>query len=230
MAFKPRYRKKKMMKSNRLVRVGRKVSLYPNAVYTASENVTLSGAISIPSGGNTASGTFSVNMNMLPQITSYADLFRQFCIKRVTYTVVPRYGGADINAQLYNQANSTPNGSKFRFLYSVIDTPFVGAPGSEADMLQNNNVKIRYLNNNIIKIRQYNPKPDITVTSGSVQVNSTSVAPQWFNLTGGQTTNGGQNVNHGNVQFYITTPGSFPNGIIVADVYAKITFSLRNPD
>ena len=220
-----RYRKSNMMR--------RFYSIVPKT-YTAQENCVLSAlTITLPAGGNTASGVFSISMNALPQVTDYASLFRQFCIRSVKYTIVPRYGQTETNAQFYNQSLPITHTGNFRFLYCVNDTPFVSAAPSEADMLQNNNTRITYLNDKIFAIRQAKPKPETTVTigTGGTQVNmSLTGKDQWFNFTGGQTSNGGQNVNHGNVQYYVTGAGSFPNGAIIADVYASVIFSCRNPD
>lgn len=224
-----RYRKKNYRRynQNKLFR-----SVYPNAVYTASENYNW-GTLTIPAGGNTASNSLNIAMNSIPQVQDYAKLFRQFCVKHVTYKLVPRFGEVDVNNTLSNFVTSgTGYASNGRMHYSIVDTPFVGAPGSEGAILQNNNVKTRLLSGKIIKISQAHPKPETTVSfNGSNQTNSTLVGDQWFNFTDAtaSTTNGGQNVVHGNVQVYILCPGNFPNGLIMFDVYAKVTFACRNP-
>lgn len=225
-----RYRSKnfKRYTRNRIFR-----SVYPNTVYTASEHFAY-GQLQFTAGTLTDVSSLQVNMNQLPQVSQYAALFRQFCIRHVTYTIVPRFGESDPNAQSYNSTlgGTVTNSTNIRMHYAVIDTPFVGPPGNEAAILQNNNVKTRMLNQRIFKIQQSNPKPEILVTSGSgANVNGTQVKDQWFNFTNATTStgNGGQNVAHGNVQVCLMGAGVYPNGLFVADIYAKVTFSCRNP-
>lgn len=237
MAFKPsklyarKKGKKMMMKTYIKSKLFR--SVYPNTRYTASETFNY-GVIQFGSSQLTASYALSVNMNQCPQAPLYAQLFRQFCIRHVSYKIVPRFGDSDMNALQYNITASTPSLSNIRLHSAVVDTPFVGAPGSEGAILANNNCRTRMLNTKIFKISQANPKPETTVSfNGTTQTNNTQVKDQWFNFTdptgSSGTTQGGQNVPHGNVQLYAISSGSNPNGFIVADIYCKITFSCRNP-
>lgn len=225
----------KRYKRNQLFR-----SVYPNAVYTASETFVMSNPfapIQFAAGANTYSQSLQVAMNDIPQVTHYAAMFRQFCIRHVSYKIVPRWGEADLNTQSYNVlgpgSTGITNSSNFRIHYAVVDTPFVGPPASEKAIVQNNNVRTRILNSRIFKIAQAHPKPELVIqTVTSAQTNMTIVGDQWFNFTdsASSTTQGGQNIPHGNVQVWVQGSGGYPNGVIIADIYAKVTFSCRNPN
>lgn len=171
---------------------------------------------------------FTTNMNQLPptQLASYANLYNQYCIRKMQVILVPRYDTADINT-----AAAGPGYFLNQYAYSIADTPDLVAPTSMLDVLEDNGCKIRTMTNKAIKIT-CRPRPYMDVINSATQsaVAVRTAKLQWFNFANTDTFAGttGQGVSHGGIQFFIQNNGALAN-VVSADVYYKITFSVRDP-
>lgn len=184
------------------------------------------------SGTNDASGVLTVSLSSLPQVASYSQLYRQFCIRKVTWTLIPRFNSADQNGATYNGLVASSTGwSLGRFTYSIADTPGVVAPTNEIQVLQDNGAKIVSTARKIVITHR--PKPNLF---DPVQISSNPLyrinAPVWFNTDAtGQGAYSGTGVIHGGVRWFLQVPanGATSQPFVTYDVYGKITFSVRDP-
>lgn len=171
---------------------------------------------------------FAVNMNMLPatQLAAYAQLYNQYCIRKLQVILVPRYDTADINT-----ASGGPGYYLNQFAYSITDTPDTLAPTTMLDVLEDNGCKIRTMTNKPIKL---NCRPrafiDAINSATTTQVAFKTGKIQWFNFSNSDTlaASSGQGITHGGIAFYTQNNAALQN-INIADVYYKLTFSVRDP-
>lgn len=170
-----------------------------------------------------AGGTFYTTFSQIPQCAQYATLYKQFCIKKLQVSLMPRLNSFDPNT-----AGGT--GLSFwapRIAYSIDDTPNVISPTSELDVLTDNGVKVVSLGNKPIKMTCY-PKPSI----GSTTVDGSTVATRqrklvWFNQRNTEVGNDGWSVPHGSIRYWISANPLLSD--YQFDVYYKITFAVRDP-
>lgn len=193
---------------------GVKASKYP----TFTEVFT-TGSIPVNAGG-----TFYTAFSQIPQCAQYATLYKQFCIKKLQVTLMPRLNSFDPNT-----AGGT--GLSFwapRIAYSIDDTPSVINPTSELDVLTDNGVKVLSLGSKPIKMTCY-PKPSInSIESGSGNPVSTRQRKiVWFNQRNTEVGNDGWSVPHGNIRYWISANPLLSD--YQFDVYYKVTFSVRDP-
>lgn len=170
-----------------------------------------------------AGGTFYTTFSQIPQCGQYALLYKQFCIKKLEVTLMPRLNSYDPNT-----AGSV--GASFwapRIAYSIDDTPSVINPTSELDVLTDNGVKVVSLTKPI-KMTCY-PKPSInSIESGSGNAVSTRQRKLvWFNQRNAEVGNDGWSVAHGNIRYWISSNPLL--GDYEFDVYYKVTFACRDP-
>lgn len=221
MAYRKRYsRPRRKMLRRRAPRKNKSYNKAPR-VQTFTE-VLQAGDIPIGAGG-----VFKTKMDDIPQWQSYSDLYKQFCIKKLQVTIIPRLDNfpLDINASIPSV------GSSFwapRLAYSIDDTPNVQIPATELDVLTDNGVKVLSMNKPI-KLTCY-PKPDVGMYD---LVNLQTVAVRtkkqmWLNFKNTEVGNPGVSVPHGGIRFYISGNPLF-NGQYMHNVYYKVTFSVRDP-
>lgn len=190
--------------------------------YQTFTEVLQAGDIALGSGG-----VFKTRMLDIPQVTSYANLYKQYCIKKLQVTIMPRLTEfpLDTNASIPSIGSSIwcP-----RLAYSIDDTPDVQTPLSELEVLTDNGAKVRLMNRPI-KLTCW-PKPDIGVTS---LVDSTVVAMRtrktmWFNFENKDVASPGVAIPHGGIRFYVSGNPLW-GGQYSFNVYYKVTFSVRDP-
>lgn len=180
---------------------------------------------------STNTGTlFYVNMNMMlpAQLTSYSTLYNQYCIRKLQVIIIPRYTNTDINVSVGGVTNLFQN----QYAYSIVDTPDVIAPGSMNDVLQDNGCRISTMGTKPLRIT-CRPKPSIETSSNGTSGGAVAIrlkGQQWFNFNNTDTnpTVQGQGVNHAGISLYLQNNNAAQT-TIVADVYYKLTFSLRDP-
>lgn len=220
MPLQRRYRKKAPAKKRvaggmrRRMRVARPLRVYSQTfteVYTT-------GSIPVNAGG-----VFSTTFSAIPQCAQYATLYKQFCIKKLEVTLMPRLNSYDPNtAGSVGLSYWAP-----RLAYSIDDTPSVINPTSELDVLTDNGVKVVSLGSKPIKMTCW-PKPSIS----SVNVDGGKVATRqrkmvWFNQRNGEVTDDGWSVPHGNIRYWISSNPLLSD--YQFDVYYKVTFACRDP-
>lgn len=169
-----------------------------------------------------AGGTFYTTFSSIPQAAYYANLYKQFCIKKLEVTLMPRVNSFDPNT-----AGGT--GLSFwepRIAYSIADTPNVINPTAEGDVLTDNGVKLRSLSKPL-KITCY-PKPSVGLTNiDGAPVAVRQRKAMWFNQRNNEVGNDGWSVPHGSIRYWISANPLL--GDYQFDVYYKVTFAVRDP-
>lgn len=188
-----------------------------NAVPTFTETIrmtTLNGSAT----GVTA-GLLQVAMNYVPQFGDYAALYNQYCIKSAQFILMPSYDNYDGTNVPTNPASITAP----RLVYAINDSAQQTPPVTEQDVLTDNGCKIRMLDK---PVRIYcRPVAQVGVSASTGGFVSESKRNRWLSTTNGE-------VLHTGVSFAITQaiPSALPDpNMPIATLYAKITFSLRDP-
>lgn len=212
--FRPRSRRTAGQKKKARFMRQRKLA-FPMRTFTEVYNA---GGLSVNSGG-----VFTTTMSAIPQAGQYAALYKQFCIKKLEVTLIPRLNSFDPNT-----AGGT--GLSFwlpRIAYSVDDSPDVLPPLSELDVLTDNGVKLVSMDKPI-KMVCY-PKPSIqSIESGSGNPVATRQKKQvWFNHRNPDVAADGWSVQHGSIRYWISANTLLSD--FQFDVYHKVTFACRDP-
>lgn len=179
-------------------------------------------------GGTLSTNTgsiFSTSFNSIPQAVPYAELYRQFCIKKLQVMLLPLYTDAEINTAL-----GTLDYQATRIAFAVTDTPNQVNPTSELDVLTENGAKV-VLGHKKVTMTCW-PKPYLTQVVPGIVTNDYVAVRQrkalWLNTKAFGQTNDGQDVPHGGISFWIS------NNLANAStpcfkVYYKVTFAMRDP-
>jgi len=237
--FKRRYAKKR-----RVVRRRRAPRSQLTATYT---EMLQGGAISTNTGA-----IASVSFDSIPQHESYAALWRQFCIRKFQMIIIPEWNSFEGNQASYNASPTpvldehgdpvldlsgnpltgaiAPSYGQPRLAYAPVFTANAGTPSSELTVLTNNKAKLFTLGlSKIVKINTY-PVANLGQTnlnSALLESEAVSKRNQWLS------TDTGQNVLHRGIQLYCSqyNSGSISptDNRVIARVYYKVTFSLRDP-
>lgn len=169
-----------------------------------------------------AGGIFNVAFNMLPQFQNYSALYHEFALRKLQVILVPRYNITDANV-------GPPDYYLPRICWAVNDSPDQILPVSETEVLTDNGAKIANLNKKVI-INCY-PKPNIDAAVngiGSAAIRQRKLT--WFNTVavGNNPLTTGVNVPHGSIVFWCAN-NTANQPLEIADVYYRLTFSLRDP-
>jgi len=223
-----RYRGRRMMGKARIVgrrfRVGRgglraaraRLSNRYNPVPTFTETFKVDPiTYNETSPGNSTSQLINF-IGQVPQISDYTNLYNQYCIRKVTAIFVPAYNVADLNIP----AAATPVALP-RMVYAIQNSAIPLNPATESDVLQDNGAKIRMFDRPI-KV-SWRPQPATAlaqVSGGFAAVNTRGF--KWFTTTDTAVVHQGLAVSFTNDVPITGTP-------VLAQVYIKMTFSLRDP-
>lgn len=208
--------RRKYMAKRRKYGIRRRLLTNPTPTFVETANL----GVTFPNAG----GVFSVTINDVAQVAQYSALYKQYRINWVKIMVIPEFntGAADNNAAQYNATIPTGNVGMARIAWAVNDSPQLVAPATEAALLEDNGCKIRPLQT--MWSQSFKPVADVAVTNGANQLVWTKQKyKQWFNF-GAQAN---QNPIHYGISYFIT---QVANGLAPSyHVYAKINFSLRDP-
>lgn len=171
---------------------------------------------------------FSVRIQDIPQVSSYANLYTQYRINWVKVMLIPQYNtsASDVNAGEYNASVAVNSVGMARIVYSIQDSPGQTAPTTENEVLEDNGCKIKAMGSKWSC--SFKPVPDITqnLASGSV-IPVKAARKQWFNFDTANPTN---NPLHGGVKAYVSLPGTTSaTAGVTWFAYYKVSFSLRDP-
>lgn len=188
-----------------------------NPVPTFTETIRLANLNTGTTGSGTA-GLLAVAMNQIPQVNDYAALYNQYCIKSVQLIMTPEYDQYD--------SNNSPTGAVAavtapRFVYAINDSAKQTTPTTEIDVLSDNGAKIRMLDKPI-RVR-FRPVAQVSLTDSNGNQVFETKKNRWFSFTD-------TSVAHSGLAWAITQ--TVPNSVLslpAVIVYAKITFSLRDP-
>lgn len=204
------------------LRRGRRLGIY-NPMPTFTEVLPLANVSLQPTGVGTSAqalGIWSITPSQIPQIANYAALYNQIKIKKVKIMVIPQYNSYDPSGPsgaAVNPAVSIP-----RLTYAVNDTSSLIPPTSELDVLTDNGSKTRMLTRPIsITFRPVPSLGESISTGGFAAVNQKNRY-----LT---TNASGLSVPHYGVSYSVWRDYEVSDPLSCAAVYARVTFTLRDP-
>lgn len=162
----------------------------------------------------------------LPQASSYTQLFKQFCIRKLQAIIVPRFNAFDPNT-LGGGGSLATSWVQPRLTYAINDTPALINPATELDVLTDNGAKIRVMNSKPIKINM-RPKPtQLSFDAGGHQVATRVGNSVWFNTDNPQLQFSGTTIEHFGATYWIS--GNPSQTDYMFDLFYKVTLSLRDP-
>lgn len=208
---KPFRRLRRMAPSRRLI------VLNPKPVFTETFKIS---DIAPNSGG-----IMTFNMDDVPQLSQYNNLYTKYRILKAVATLLPNYDGQDQNSAQYNigVANAYASGMS-RIVFAVQDSAASLAPTSEADVLKDNGCKIRPFSNKQIVKMSCRPVP-LATSAGAIVVEQKRKFLT-FDPAGGT-----GNAKHYGITYWHTQPvlGQTPTAVNSLAVYVKLTFQLADP-
>lgn len=155
------------------------------------------------------------NLGQIPQVADYTALYNQYQIKRVTAIFVPSYDTYQAGTPTGATTVAAP-----RMVYAIQDTAQQVNPTSESDVLQDNGAKIRMFDRPVkVSWRPVAAAADALVQGGFASVNRKY---QWYGTTSTA-------VQHNGLAVAFTTSLAPAGNPVLAQVYYKITFALKDP-
>lgn len=196
----------------------RRMGMYnPSPVFTETADF---GSFAVQPSTGLFTSQLSCQLNSIPQIANYTALYNQARILKVTYLLMPNY---NMFTQGTDVALATLPVSAPRIVYSIQDTSAAPPPVAEIDVLTDNGCKIRQFTKPLkITCRPTPALSEGISTGGFAAVN---VKGRFLTLN----TNG-LTVPHVGVNYAVTQDAwATANPPLQWQVYAKITFQLRDP-
>lgn len=198
-------------------RLGRRIG---NPTFTETVKLTTINA-GTQAGGGSASGVtaglLQVSMDTVPQYANYQALYNQYCIKSVQFMLLPSYDQYD---SANSSAAATPAVTAPRLVYAINDSAKQTPPATELDVLEDNGCKIRLLDRPV-KIR-CRPVAQTALTDSNSNLQFETRKNRWLSFNVPSTA-------HSGVAYAISQTVAGTTAMPVVEVYAKITFSLRDP-
>lgn len=195
----------------------RRAMYNPMPVFTETADF---GSQVIPPGSVPFLGQLNCTLNSIPQMGNYRALYNQARILKVQFLLVPNF------TEYAQQADVlSPNFSVTvpRMVYAIQDTANAQPPTSELDVLTDNGCKIKHFNKPI----KITCRPVASLQQQSTLGGFASVTKRRQWLTTDAT---GITVPHIGVNYAITQDAkNTANPQAQWNVYAKITFQLRDP-
>lgn len=180
-------------------------------------------------GGAGVGSVFKVRISDIPQVNQYYTLYKQYRINWVKVMLIPKLltSQGDPNAIDYNL--SLPIGwmGNARIVSAIQDSPDVGVPASEDDVLKMNGCKIQSFKS--MWSKSFKAVPDVALGNAAGNpVWAKQKYRQFFNF---DTVTSGNNPEHGAVCAYITLPGAVSSASVKQTyyIYYKVNFTLRDP-
>lgn len=194
-------------------RLGRRYNSTPTFTETI-RMTTLNGS----STGVTA-GLLQTALQYIPQYADYTALYNQYCIRSVQFILMPAYDQYDSSNQTTTPASVTAP----RLVYAINDSAQQSVPTTELDVLTDNGCKIRMLDKPVrIRCR---PVAQVGMSASTGGFVSETKRNRWLSTNNPE-------ILHSGVSYALSQaiPSSLadPN-IPLATLYAKVTFSLRDP-
>lgn len=167
--------------------------------------------------GNTG-GVFQTRIDDIPQLAQYSNLYRQYKINWVKFTLIPDFNSYEGATQVALQGAAMP-----RIAWAVNTSPDVAAPINEPDLLQDNGAKFRTITSSWSA--SCKPTPNIATTDLTGGLIPTQMRARFLNFTAA----GVPNPVHGGISYWVSQAlagGAHPTSF---HVYVKLNFSLRDP-
>lgn len=189
----------------------------PAPVFTETAII---GRGSVPALGVPFLSQLNCALNSIPQWAQYQALYNQARILKVSFLLVPNFTQYE---QQQSITSATQSVTAPRLVYAIQDTANVAPPTSELDVLSDNGCRIKLFNK---PLRIYcRPVPSLEQTSSLGGAVAVTKRRQWLttDATGSAVPHLG--VNYAVVQDQLNTA----NAQTQWNIYAKITFQLRDP-
>lgn len=171
-------------------------------------------------------GVFKVRISDIPQLSQYANLYKQYRINWVKVMLVPDFNtsSSDMNSADYNASVAVASTGIARIAYAINDSPQLTNPASETVVLTDNGCKIKPIRDKWSC--SFKPVPDVAVIGGSTSnpIWTRQKYRQWFNFDLVTT---GNNPLHYGVSYFITQVGT--GTALNFSVFYKVSFTLRDP-
>lgn len=237
MAARRVFRKKRpAMKRKRMIRRARRASTKTSQVFTETYKasvecygVNAQGEVLIPALSSGAGVKLLAQMNSVPQVANYRNLYQAYKILRAKFVIIPKWTGEQYNEAALGTAAGLGITETPRFAYAINDNDQnLAAPLAELAVLQNNGCKVRLFNKPItISVR---PKPLLEQVVnqplvGTSYVNTYQKGGQWIEFDGTGTT-----VQHIGVDGFFSAGNNLSTGFIsLCDIYVSLSFVCRDP-
>jgi hypothetical protein len=159
-----------------------------------------------------------VNINNLPQVAQYRNLYQKYRILKAVWTLIPQYNGQEQNAASYNAGANIYAHGMGRICYAIDDSPDGAPPASEAALLQHNGVKIKPVRT-LIKFSN-RPVPNTKDANGNLM----TLGRKYLNFTD-------SGIDHFGVACWYTQPFIGQTALANNDfhIYCKVSFQLSDP-
>jgi len=160
-------------------------------------------------------GVLSVNMNQVPQLAQYSNLYQKYRILKAVFICIPAWSTESSDPQVAATIGLS------RIVYAVNNTPALAAPATEAVVLQDNGCRILCGKPKIVM--SCRPVPN-TLDANGIQ---TTLNKKYINFN----TVAANNTPHYGISWYHSQPGTaVPTGNGVPYyVYVKLTFQVSDP-
>lgn len=203
-------------------RAAARMRLYNRPRFNTTPSFTETFKVSEILSNNTGvtAGLLSTSLSQIPQYLDYTALYNQYCIRSVQFIIMPSYDQYDSTNLPANPAAITAP----RLVYAINDSAQQVAPTTELDVLTDNGCKIRMLDKPV-RIR-CSPVAQVGMSASTGGFVSESKRNRWLSTANPE-------IVHTGVSYAISQ--SVPTDRDDADVppyatlYAKVTFSLRDP-
>lgn len=200
----------------RRARPTRALAIRPNPRPVFTETFSLP-SLPVPFGGGGSVLVF--NMDMLPQLAQYQNLYQKYRILKASVLLVPEFTSFEQNQAENNDALSRTSFGQPRVAWAINDSPAVTVPTSELDVLKDNGCKIRP----VTKMLRMACRPvPSTKDANGVQM---TLRYKYINLLASG------NVDHFGISYWISqfqsSNTATSQNIMVR--YVKLTFQLSDP-
>lgn len=191
-------------------------SYNPQPVFTETLRLQFPGQGAYQLGSNTG-GTLKANMDVIPQLAQYANLYRKYRILKAQFICLATYPGTgvDIGTAVYNTSQALQASGMGRLVFAINNSPNVPDPTNELDVLQCNGSMIKVGGPKIVV--SCKPVPNLLDANG---VRATKRG-EYINF---QSTN----IDHTGISWWYTMPATATTLDPFYAVYIKLTFQLAD--
>lgn len=194
---------------------GRRMMFNPQPVFTESYALLNAGGAEQYALNPASGGVLSVNINQIPQLAQYSNLYTKYRILKARFICIPSWSTESSDPQVASTIGLS------RIVYAINNSPALAAPASEAVVLQDNGCRILCGKPKITM--SCKPVPN-TLDTNNIQ---TTLKDKYINFT----PNAANNAPHYGISWFHSQPGTAVpagNGIPYL-VYVKLTFQLSDP-
>lgn len=212
---KPLYRRRRLAAPRFGLRTPWRSRKMYNPMPTFTETIVQSPVTYNATSPGNSSYLFTNSLAQIPQVAQYQALYNNYMIKKVQMIFVPAYNVADLNAPTAATPVAAP-----RIVWAIQDSSQQTVPSIESDVLQMNGAKIRMFTRPVkVTWKPVAQLADAINLGGFVAVTRKN---QWITTTN-------PSINHAGLAVSFTNDVPIAGNPVLAQVYVKITFCLKDP-